>query len=119
MKAETGREYAQLFNGKCHRVFTSDDLPEWADVLDEGVDPLYAIHVIDVTGLDVGVGDVFKDGKFIRTAATDQSAFDAHEIARLEALITPRRMREALLSGDHSFIDGVEQQITALRERMQ
>jgi hypothetical protein len=38
------------------------------------------------------------------------------QIAELELLITPRRLREALLTGDHSYIDGIEAQIAALRE---
>jgi hypothetical protein len=36
-------------------------------------------------------------------------------IESLEASITPRRVREALISGDKSFIEGVEAQIVALR----
>lgn len=40
------------------------------------------------------------------------------QIAELEAQITPRRLREALLSGDTSFIDSVEQQIQAIRNNL-
>lgn len=50
----------------------------------------------------------------------DNSLVEAREaiiqqIASLEAQITPRRVREALLSGDHTFIQSIEVQITALR----
>lgn len=37
------------------------------------------------------------------------------QIADLEAQITPRRIREALVSGDNTFILSIESQITALR----
>lgn len=50
----------------------------------------------------------------------DNSLVEAREaiiqqIASLEAQITPRRVREALLSGDHTFIQNIEAQISALR----
>ena len=37
-------------------------------------------------------------------------------IESLETSITPRRVREALISGDKSFIEGVEAQILELRK---
>lgn len=37
------------------------------------------------------------------------------QIAELEASVTPRRWREAVLTGDHSFVDSVDKQIAALR----
>ena len=37
------------------------------------------------------------------------------QIAELESQITPRRYREAIVSGDHSFIEGIELQIEAIR----
>lgn len=37
------------------------------------------------------------------------------QIAALEVKITPRRMREALLTGDTSYISMIESQIAALR----
>jgi hypothetical protein len=39
-------------------------------------------------------------------------------IADAEASITPRRVRECLISGDKSFIEGVEAQIVALRNQL-
>lgn len=36
-------------------------------------------------------------------------------IAALEAKVTPRRLREAILTGDHSFIDDIESKISDLR----
>ena len=40
------------------------------------------------------------------------------QIAELEATITPRRMREALISGSMIFIRDVEDQIAALRTQL-
>ena len=40
------------------------------------------------------------------------------QIEALEKLITPRRYREAILSGDHSFIESIELQIQAIRSIM-
>lgn len=37
------------------------------------------------------------------------------QIAALEAQVTPRRIREAVLSGDKSFIESIDAQITAIR----
>ena len=39
-------------------------------------------------------------------------------IADLEASVTPRRLREAVISGDKSFIEGVENQISTLRNSL-
>tara|TARA_R110000851_G_C12793652_1_gene536653 strand:- start:73 stop:348 length:276 start_codon:yes stop_codon:yes gene_type:complete len=41
----------------------------------------------------------------------------ADKISELEAKVTPRRAREAMLTGDYSFIQGVEDQIKALSVR--
>ena len=40
------------------------------------------------------------------------------EIASLETSITPRRIREALLTGDNSFIQSVEDKIAELRSQI-
>lgn len=40
------------------------------------------------------------------------------EIAKLEASLTPRRLREALLSGEHDAIAAIDQQIAKLREQL-
>ena len=40
------------------------------------------------------------------------------QIDTLERSITPRRLREAVLTGDHTFITGVETQIVALRAQL-
>lgn len=41
-----------------------------------------------------------------------------NQIAELEASITQRRLREALLTGDKTFIDSVDAQIAALRAQL-
>ena len=53
----------------------------------------------------------------------DQNKPSAHDLIRLqiialESQITPRRIREALLSGDHSFIESIESQIAVLRNQL-
>ena len=40
------------------------------------------------------------------------------QIAELEAKITPRRIREALLSGDTAYIVGIDTEIAALRSQL-
>jgi len=39
-------------------------------------------------------------------------------IAELEATVTNRRLREAVLSGDNSFIESVDAQVAAIRETL-
>ena len=48
---------------------------------------------------------------------SDEIAKDAirKQIAELEASITPRRMREAIMSGDYSWIENVDLEIEILR----
>lgn len=41
-----------------------------------------------------------------------------NQIATLEAQVTPRRIREALISGNNTFIEGIEAQITTLRNQL-
>ena len=41
-----------------------------------------------------------------------------NEIEALEASLTPRRLREALLTGDNSFVSEVENKIIALRAKL-
>lgn len=41
-----------------------------------------------------------------------------NQIAELENQITPRRMREALVSGDFTFIENIENQIQTLRGQL-
>lgn len=50
-----------------------------------------------------------------RAAARDSRDAIGQQIAELEAMITPRRMREAILSGDSSFIESIDVKIAALR----
>ena len=58
-KAQVGKNYAQVVDGKCHWIFTSDDLPEWHDDL----------PVVDVTGQDVAQGDVWNGSSFEKPPA--------------------------------------------------
>lgn len=49
---------------------------------------------------------------------TDPKEAIKAQIASLEASITPRRLREALISGSFQFIRDVEEQIAALRAQL-
>lgn len=40
------------------------------------------------------------------------------QIAKLEASITPRRLREAITSGDYTFIIDIESEIQNLRSKL-
>ena len=42
----------------------------------------------------------------------------SRQIEELEKQITPRRYREAILSGDNSFIESIETQVQVLREQL-
>ena len=59
---------------------------------------------------------------YARISTEEQSNFSIdgqiEQIEALEKLITPRRYREAILSGDHSFIESIESQIQAIRSSM-
>lgn len=50
--------------------------------------------------------------------SVDQRIAILEQIAVLEAQITPRRIREALLSGDMSFIAELDVQIAQLRQQL-
>ena len=54
----------------------------------------------------------------LRASQIDPKAAIKAHIASLEASITPRRLREAVLSGDHAFITGVDAHIEALRAKL-
>lgn len=51
----------------------------------------------------------------LRAAQVDPKDAIRRQIAELEASVTPRRLREAVLTGDHSFVDSVDKQIATLR----
>jgi hypothetical protein len=55
MIAQENTTYAQIIDGKCHWIFTADDLPEWNE---------QDIDAVDVTGLVVNVGDLFDGATF-------------------------------------------------------
>lgn len=51
----------------------------------------------------------------LRASLIDPAGAILQKISELEASVTPRRLREAVLTGDHSFVDSVDKQIAALR----
>lgn len=64
-----------------------------------------------------------QDNDLVITNYTKEIIDNSHlaiieQIKELEASITPRRLREAILSGDFSFINGVNSQIETLRNQL-
>lgn len=88
MKAQPGRQYAQIVQGRCNWVFTQDMLPEW--------NPEH-FEALDVTGSDVRPGDLWDGAGWTRPAPppppdTVQPRIEAAEKGGLRA------MREVLLA---------------------
>ena len=53
MKAQPGRTYAQVLQGRLHLLFTADDLPEWSDVTEPAeTHTVFTIQAVDVTDLN-------------------------------------------------------------------
>ena len=67
----------------------------------------------------VGVGFLY-DGEFSPPAelVIDPKIATTQQIVLLEAKVTPRRMREALLSGNYEFIQSVDAEVAALRKSL-
>lgn len=62
---------------------------------------------------DVGADEYFSETPI--EIAPDPKAATGQQISELESQVTPRRWREALLTGDFTFIESVDTQIAALR----
>lgn len=99
MRAEQGKTYAQILNGKCHWIFTAEDLPEWNDD---------HILVVDVTGDIPSIGDVFLGGVF-EPVETVQPPAPMH--------CSRRQGRLALLA--NGLLDDVEALIAAIPDDTQ
>jgi len=52
-------------------------------------------------------------------AKSERNAAKIKQIEQLESLITARKLREAVLSGDNSFIQNIENQISAIRATLE
>lgn len=80
--------------------------------LDDGIIPGdvfgFPSEVVEITDEEVAA---------IRAANVPQPTI-REQIAALEATITSRRLREAVLSGDHTFVQSVDAQIAALRAQL-
>jgi hypothetical protein len=61
-----------------------------------------------------------EDAEILRQSKTvvDPNEQTKLQIAVLESSLTPRRIRESLLSGDQSFIKSVDDQIAVLRAQL-
>lgn len=64
----------------------------------------------------VPISDV--DLAALQASSVNPLAATLQQIIELEASITPRRWREAVLTGDSSFIKSVDGQIAALRKAL-
>lgn len=87
------------------------------------IDTLGHIHHLDSDAyshlLPAGTVPISDDDlAALRASQLDPAAAIRGQIADLEATVTPRRMREAVLSNDYSFIEDVDQQIAALRSSL-
>lgn len=75
MKAEIGKTYALVQDGKAHQIFTIAELPEWHD----------GLEVIDVTGLSVSGGDSYGNGGFYKPPLPSLPEVAATKLAKLTA----------------------------------
>lgn len=71
-------------------------------------------HLIDPTFTAVSPEQL----EAIRAASVTAPVRAARELIALELSVTPRKIREAILTGDHSFIKAVDSQIAALRGQL-
>lgn len=57
MLAKDGAKYAQVVHGKCHWIFTKEQLAEWNE------DDILAVEITDQ---DVKIGELYADGVFLK-----------------------------------------------------
>jgi len=75
MKAEVGRVYAQIQRGKCHWLFSAEELPEWNN---------NQCPAIDVTGNVPEVGDDWDGATFNKPVGPALSEVKADFIAKVD-----------------------------------
>lgn len=75
--ATVGRTYAQILNNRCHKVFTSVELPEWNP---------NNITVVDVTGNVPTEGDSFNGSTFSPYLAPEKTQTQINAEADLAAM---------------------------------
>lgn len=78
MRAEAGRVYAQIIDGKCHVKFTDAELPEWNN--DQ-------CPAVDVTGSEPDVGDLWDGMKFEKPPAEAPKAVTKTKSEKLVDLL--------------------------------
>ncbi len=93
-----------------------------AEVVDGKVINVIVVESLDfkpnlVEAGNANIGDLYMSGTFTAPPITDaqHNACIDSQILALEEKVTQRRQREALLSGDYSFIADIDEQIAALR----
>jgi len=84
--AEKGKLYAQILDGCCHWLFTSEELLEWSDE---------HICVVDVTGQSVRIGDRYDGMHFV---PQEPVALDVLRTTRIAAINTVCNARLASLT---------------------
>lgn len=72
---------------------------------------------IEVDGT-VEVGDTYSNGVFAKPAETSASQPVLSQILALEAQVTQRRIREAVLGTDNGWLAELDAQIAALRAQL-
>lgn len=91
-KAQAGRIYAQIQNGRCHWIFTADGIG------DTGKLPEYNEHqiqVVDVTGNVPNVGDDWTGAAFVPHVKTPEELVAEAAVAAQAALHTERQQIKA------------------------
>lgn len=109
MKAESGKTYALVQDGKVQQIFTIAELPEWHDAMD----------VRDITGQDVAVGWVDVNGT-LQAPVDPPVDVNAQILAAINVIETtkqPRAIREAVLNqpGAADRLANIDAEIAALR----
>ncbi len=97
-------------------VHISMRLPYASEQLEAVIDSFSPVRYWEEQDTAVFVPEVGHAG--VKAPPVSREPTVQEQIVALEATITPRRLREAVLTGDHSFINSVEESIAALRSAL-
>ena len=86
-KAQLGKTYAQIVNGRCHWIFTQVQLPEYND---------NHIQVVDVTGNVPSVGDDWNGSSFVPHVKTARELAEEVKAAENAAMNAEKASAKAL-----------------------
>lgn len=89
--------------------FTKCDGSVWAFELDGAQDYLITEDMVQISEVELAE---------LRASKINPKDAIRAKIAKIESSITPRRMREALLTNDRSFIEKADAEIVVLRSQL-